>query len=135
MSSPVARTMAALRDDGYDPWQVQRSIPTRPHPTSVDLFGVVDLEALADDHTLYVQVCRDADLSDHFEKCLAQPRLVRLLMCPARTFEIWSWAKKRNRWRARIYHAQLHGGTVTFVELGEVVPIFQETALDVQEAR
>lgn len=116
MSSPVARTMAALRSQGYDPWQVQRSIPTKPYPTSIDLYGIVDLECLADDHTLYVQVCRDSDLSDHFAKCLAQPQLARLLNLPTRPFQIWSWAKKANRWRVRVYRAGLTAGGVVFVE-------------------
>jgi len=129
--SPVSRTMAALREDGYDPWVVERSVPTRPHPTKIDLFGIVDLEALADDHTLYVQVCRDADLTDHFRKCRQEEihgRLARLLTIPTRRFEIWSWAKKRDRWRARVYHARLHGGSVTFVELAQVDS--RETLMD-----
>lgn len=115
--TPVSRSMAKLRAEGYTIGIVQRSVPTRPRPTSIDLFGVADLEALAPDHTLYVQVCRDTDLTDHLRTCLGEPRLEKLLACPTRMFEIWSWAKKANRWREKRLTAEWTPTGVVFVEL------------------
>lgn len=131
--SPVSRSMAKLRDEGYLVGIVQRSVPTRPRPTSIDLFGVADLEALADDHTLYVQVCRDEDFTDHLAKHLAEPRLGKLLACRHRLFEIWSWAKRGRLWSPRRHRGALGAtGRIVFVELATegVSPDSRETPME-----
>lgn len=134
MSTPVSRSIELLTAAGYEVGIVQRSVPSKPFPISIDLFGVADLEALADDHTLYVQVCRDEDLAEHFATCM-QTRVRRskadtrpalrsvtaLLRCEARRFEIWSWAKRvsggRELWSERRYRALSMAGRVSFVEV------------------
>jgi hypothetical protein len=124
--SPVSRTLYELRQGGYEPAIVERSVPTRPRPTKIDLYGVADIEALAADHTLYVQVCRDEDLTDHFAKHLAEPRLEKLLTCATRRFEVWSWAKRGRVWSPRRYRGLLGRAdrmpSVAFVELRAPVP-------------
>ncbi len=123
MSSPVSRTMQMLRDQGAIVDITQRSIPTKPFPTSKDLFGVADLEALFPSTTLYVQVCRDEDLPDHFSTCLYSATLPVLIGAPGRYFEIWSWAKRAGRgrrelWSPKVYAALLGSrGRVSFIEV------------------
>ena len=111
--TPVARTLEKLRLEGYTVAQVERWIP---RGIKLDLFGLADIEALFPDHTLYVQVCRDTDLTDHLVKHLGNPRLERLIECPQRVFEIWSWAKKRNRWREQRLTAEWTPTGVVFVQ-------------------
>lgn len=131
--SPVSRSMAKLRDEGYVVGIVQRSVPTKPRPTSIDLFGVADLEAIAPDHTLYVQVCRDSDLTAHLVTCVNEPRLLKLLECRAREFEIWSWAKRGNRWRVQRLHGQWTMSGVVFVGVEPAVsPATPMDGLEVQ---
>jgi len=118
--TPVALTLERIRDEGGHPEIVEKWIP-RGHGFKLDLFGLADIEALFPDHTLYVQVCRDADLTDHLVKHLAEPRLPKLIECPVRLFQIWSWALrrvegKRKVWSERRYTARIGASGVTFVE-------------------
>jgi len=124
--------MAKLRDEGYVVDVVQRSIPTKPYPTSKDLYGIGDLIAIAADHTLLVQVCRDEDLTDHLVTCLHEPNTAKWIACQDRAFEIWHWAKKNNRWRERRLEAVLVDGSVRFVEfsVGRVDADSREKPMD-----
>lgn len=115
MSSPVARTLAKIREEGGHPEVVERFIP-RGRGMKLDLFGIVDVEALFPDHTLYVQVCRDEDLTDHLITCLNEPRLLTLLACTGRVFEIWSWKKRGRAWSERRLNGQWTPHSVIFVE-------------------
>lgn len=128
--SPVERTIKALREAGYVVGITQRSVPRtrhRPHGISIDLFGLADLEALAPQHTLYVQVCRDADFTDHMGKALASPHLARLVAPESRrVFEIWAWGKAGFRWRVKRWRA-LDAASFAIVA---PPPSSQETPLD-----
>lgn len=122
MSSPTQRSLEVLRELGYTADVVERFlVHVPPHGIRKDLFGLADLEAIADDHTLYVQATPASRLSDHVEKCLAEPRLAALIRCDARRFEIWSWGKRqvkgRSRWCLRRLRASRSEGGVAFVEL------------------
>jgi hypothetical protein len=119
--TPVERTLKLIRAEGGHPETVEKWIP-RGHGFKLDLFGVVDIEALFPDHTLYVQVCRDTDLTDHLVTCIGEPRLLKLIECQARVFEIWSWAKKGNRWRERRLTAEWTPAGVVFVEYDRGTP-------------
>ncbi len=121
MSSPVARTLEVLRAAGGDPAVVERFVPRGPiHGIRIDLYGIADIECLFPDFTLYVQVCRSTDLAAHFATCCESEFMPKLLACPARRFEIWSWAKQKNLWGVRRYVAALPEGApanaVVFVE-------------------
>jgi hypothetical protein len=134
VNSPVSRTLELLRLEGYEPAIVERSIPTRPKPTKIDLHGIADVEAWADDHTLYVQVCRDEDLAEHrakawvatFWRAKGDPRPARdvlagLLADPSRRFEIWAWALRGSRrgrktWSERRWRAIACEDGIAFVE-------------------
>lgn len=75
----------------------------------VDLFGCIDLVVLTNDPgvgPLGVQACAGASHATRRIKALAEPRIRRWLEQPAR-FEIWSWAKrgargKAKRWTLRV---------------------------------
>ena len=130
--TPVSRTLELLRSEGYHPEITERWVP---RGIKIDLFGLVDVEALHDTHTLYVQVCRDTDLTDHLVKHLGNPRLERLIACPHRVFEIWSWAKKRNRWREQRLTAEWTPTGVVFVQHVRSTgapPVSTETPMEVQ---
>jgi len=117
--SSMQRTLDDLRDLGYEPAVVERfNRHAGEHGRFFDLYGLADVEAIADDHTLYVQVCRVDDLTDHIGKAqrMLLPRLKRdprpprtaleaLLASPARRFEIWSWGKRGRSWVARRWRA------------------------------
>jgi hypothetical protein len=110
---------------GYEAQVVERfNHHAGPHGIRIDLFGLADVEAIADDHTLYVQATPAARLQDHVRKCLDERRLHRLIACPTRVFEIWSWyqPRKRARWTLRRYRAVVDAGEIVFVGVGESMP-------------
>lgn len=120
MSTPVERSLVVLRDLGYEVERVERNVAAirRRFPIRVDLFGLADLEAWGAEHTLYVQVCRDADLADHVAKAIhvttrrlkhdhrpERRSLEALLACRARRFEVWAWGKVGRFWRVHRWGA------------------------------
>ena len=131
MSSPTARSLELLRKLGYVAAVVERfNAHVPPHGIRIDLFGLADIEAITQDHTLYVQATPAARLSDHLAKCLSVEHLPVLIATPARRFEIWSWGKRRrggrDRWVLRRLRARSVGNgdrmpDVAFVELEEDV--------------
>lgn len=122
-TSPTARSLQVLRELGYEAQVVERFLKyAGPHGIRQDLFGLADIEAIAADHTLYVQACPASTLAAHAHKCLAEPRLGKLLACASRRFEVWSWALrgergKRKLWALRRTRAHAHAGLICFLEL------------------
>jgi hypothetical protein len=131
MSSPTSRSLQRLKELGYDAQVVERfNAHVPPHGIRIDLFGLADVEAIADDHTLYVQATPASNLAAHVQKCLDEPRLRRLIACPARVFEIWSWSQKARRrpWVLRRYRATLEHGELAFAEDARA----EDSPMDVQ---
>lgn len=122
--SNTSRSLELLRTLGYEPAVVEKfNYHAGPHGIRQDLFGLADVEAIADDHTLYVQCCSASTAAAHVTKCLEEKRLVKLLACTQRRFEIWSWDKRRKRgekrelWTLRRHRARIVDATAAFVVL------------------
>lgn len=112
-------SLGLARDLGYHPVVVEKFNPhAGPHGKRQDLFGIADIEALAADHTLYVQATMRGELAEHFGKLIQEPLMPRLLECTARRVEIWSWDKIRGRWACERYRACVNGETNRVVFVG-----------------
>lgn len=112
--TPAARSLALLRELGYLAQVVERfNHHVGPHGVRQDLFGVADIEALAADHTLYVQATPASTLAAHVAKCTeaiygGKPAVAAVLACPSRRFEIWSWALRGARGKRKLWTCRRH---------------------------
>lgn len=84
-----------------------------------DLFGIIDIVAITDEHTIGVQACAGSGLSAHRDKMLENHEAVmRWLRCPSRKLELWAWrklARKGNRiWFARREDVVVESGVIQF---------------------
>ena len=103
--NPTARTLAALRRDGYIAGVVEARVPGRPWITR-DLFGIVDVLAFRADTpgVLAIQATTAAHVGERMDKIMAEPRAA--LWCRAgmgRRLQVWGWRKmggrgQRKRW-------------------------------------
>lgn len=115
-TSPTARTLAECRKRGWIAGVVERRIPfPKPQGTTIDLFGVIDLIAIApaDDPLLgrptIVGIQATGGTANHAHrrtKILAEPRMRAWLETGAR-LELWSWNQqgargKRKLWTLRV---------------------------------
>lgn len=103
-TSPTQRTLAELRKHGRTSQVVERW--NQHARVRVDLFGVIDLVALAPGVVLGIQACAGASHAARRTKILAEPRAIQWLQAGA-ALEIWSWAKqgargKAKRWTLRV---------------------------------
>lgn len=103
MSSPTARTLQLLRDEGWSAGVVERMvhIPGRP-PFKLDLFGCIDVVACHKyaGETMGVQCTSAPNHASRRVKALALPELKTWLLAGNR-FEVWSWRKVGRFWRVR----------------------------------
>lgn len=84
-----------------------------------DLFGIIDIVAITDEHTIGVQACAGSGLAAHRDKMLEHPEAVmRWVRCPSRKLELWAWrklARKGNRiWFARREEVLVENGVIQF---------------------
>ena len=102
--TPTQRTMAVLRERGFDVGRVEQWRPAPNGGFRQDLFGIIDLEAINENITLGVQVCGTAWAS-HIKKLLgrdpeypkAENAVRKWLACQSRHLELWGWRPiKRN---------------------------------------
>ena len=99
MSSPTARTLALLRREGYlaavaEKWNAFSR-------ARADLFGFADVLAVrAGAPVLAVQTTSASNHSARVRKAQALPAL-RAWLEAGCAFEVWSWAKRKGRWRCR----------------------------------
>lgn len=119
--SPTARSLALLRELGYEPDIVERRIPGAD--TTRDFFGCVDLIAAhPQGGILAVQATTSSNLAARVTKAKGEPRLVVWLRAGGR-FEAWGWSERGARgrtkvWTVRRIRASLtEVGAVEFVEL------------------
>lgn len=103
-SSPTSRTFAVLRVRGLVFQQVEywHSFAQK----KIDLFGVIDIVAIAAGQIIGIQCTDDTNHSKRADKARAEPRLIPWLNAGA-AFEIWSWGKRGARgekktWTLRI---------------------------------
>ena len=106
-TSPTARTLKWLRDQGYDADKVEQ--PWNPHSkVTRDLYGFGDVLAFRDSAVVIVQVTSTDNLASRHEKVAASPIARRWLNIPMaiRQIELHGWALrgeagKRKRWTLR----------------------------------
>lgn len=90
MSSPTQRTLALLRKHGWEPWVAEHwNSYTRQRK---DLFGILDLVAIQDLHTLGIQACSACDVAKRQDKILASPWTERLLLAGWR-LQVIGWRR------------------------------------------
>jgi hypothetical protein len=93
--TPTARTLQALRKDGYtaevvEKWNAYAKVRN-------DLFGIIDVLAVMPNEILGIQATSGSNVSARVAKAKAAPKLLDWLAARGR-FEIWGWRKlKRSR--------------------------------------
>jgi hypothetical protein len=97
--SPTARTLEALRRDGWTAQVVESWIPRLN--VRRDLFGVGDVLAVKPgDPPLLLQCTSGSHHAHRVGKSRQEPRL-RAWLASGATFEVWSWSKVDDRWQCR----------------------------------
>jgi len=105
-TSPTARTLAELRKRGWTAQVVEQHLPfPKPFGTKRDLFGVIDIVAIAPVMTPasgqlmgreIVGIQATADSANHAHrrtKILAEPRAKQWVEAGGR-LELWSWSRR-----------------------------------------
>lgn len=111
--SPTARTLAALRAEGYPAWVVEKfNAFAGPHGKRSDLFNIIDVLALDFSRGVVgVQCCASSGLAAHREKLLVEHAqdTINWLSTPGTRLEIWGWRQikvkvggKAMRWSPRV---------------------------------
>jgi hypothetical protein len=102
--SPTSRTLQyCAKKLGWPVGVVERRLP---HTfTTVDLFGCIDVMAIAGDRIMGIQATTGAHHANRLAKSMAEPRL-RAWLAAGALFEVWSWtlagaAGKQKRWTLR----------------------------------
>jgi hypothetical protein len=96
--SPTSRTLQYLKKQGWCGGVVEKW----NHITKIrqDLFGIIDIVALCDTDLIGIQATSDANVSSRVEKIKASPYLRPWLQTGAKV-EVWGWAKKGARGKAK----------------------------------
>lgn len=105
MTSPTARTLAALRKEG---WTAQVVEKWNAHAkVRVDLYGIIDILAMRNGKLLGVQATSGSNAAARVKKARAEPRLAEWLACGC-AFEVHGWRKvkvkrggKATKWEVR----------------------------------
>lgn len=89
----VAKTVERLREDGY---LCQNLDVIGPMNKRHDLFGIIDILAICDGHTLGVQTTTRANAQVHRNKMLREKIgfTSAWLADPNRRLELWLWTKE-----------------------------------------
>lgn len=112
-TSPTQRSLQRLRKDGYTAGVVEKTIPKVFPPKKLDLFGAIDIVAIAADQlgVLGVQATSASNQASRRTKALALPA-IRLWLATGNRFEVWGWRKKgakgaRKLWEVNILKLKL----------------------------
>lgn len=102
--SPTQRTLAECRKRGWTVQVVEKWVAQARR--RIDLFGVIDLVAIADGRIMGIQACAGSSHSARVAKILAEPRALEWLRAGAK-LEVWSFSKrgargKAKRWALRV---------------------------------
>ena len=101
MSSPTARSLQNLRDNGWTCAVVEHWNPYAH--IRQDLFGVIDILAMKEGCGLYaIQATTTGNMGARITKSLAEPRLRTWLLCGGR-FAVWGWAKRGVRGKRKVW--------------------------------
>ena len=121
--TPTARTLAALRAQGYIAAVTEKWIPQMKR--RVDLFGCIDILAFQPNvpGVLGIQATTAAHVSERMEKAKAEPRMAQWLVYGmGRRFAVWGWRKigprgKRKKWEPIVKDLELWEPIVKDLEL------------------
>ena len=113
--SPTARTMKALREMGYEVGRVESfNAHVGPYGVRMDLFGMFDLLAFNDLHTIGVQCGAGSGHRQHVRKIVENELAPLWLENPERLIWVYSWRKvckkrggKAMVWSPRVEHITL----------------------------
>lgn len=131
----TARTLAECRRRGWIAGVVERRIPfPKPRGTKIDLFGVIDVVAIAPGVKGVIGIQSTANIGGHHakhrDKILAELRARQWLEAGNR-LELWTWAKqgargKAKRWTLRVevfevdqWRSPTNGGTSSGVVVSQ----------------
>lgn len=99
-ASPTARTLEALRKEGWLAWVVEKWIPQVRKRS--DLFGFIDILAIKDGEVLAVQATSRSNVSSRVRK-IADHENVGAVRLAGWRIEVWGWGKMANgRWQRRV---------------------------------
>lgn len=111
-TSPTQRTLALLRKEGYTAQVVEKWIPQTKR--RLDLFGGIDIVAVALGVTLGVQATSASNLSARVTKLCAEPKL-RAWLEAGNKLEAWGWSKKGSRGKRKTW--QVSKREITLAEM------------------
>lgn len=99
--SPTARSLEALRKDGYLAERVEQRVPVIN--TSRDFLGIIDLIAVKSGcPILGVQATSGSNVAARVRKALASPGLA-VWLAAGGVFEVWGWAKRGGRGKRKLW--------------------------------
>lgn len=113
MTSPTARTLAALRAEEWTAQVVERWNAFAR--VRVDLFGCIDVLAVRPGAILAVQATSGANVAARVAKSKALPALRTWLEAGGR-FEVWGWAKRGRRGEKKVWTARRKAITLADLE-------------------
>jgi hypothetical protein len=99
--SPTARALADLREMGFVADVVERWIPRAR--VRKDFAGCIDIIAFDDWRTIGIQATSGANHAQRVAKAKAEPRLRKWLTAPHRRFEAWSYSKRGERGKRKLW--------------------------------
>jgi hypothetical protein len=99
VASNVQRSLAHLRQEGYDVWVVERFI--RGANKRQDLFGLFDVLAIKPNEILGVQCCSASGLAAHRRKMQESLYLAKWAAAGGLSV-IHSWRKVKGRWKLKV---------------------------------
>lgn len=116
--SPTARTLAAMRSDGWDAEVVERwNHVTR---TRKDLYGCLDIVGIRPGETIGVQSTSASNITARVKKIQAEPRAAKWLAAGNR-LQVHGWRKRakpvdRKWWTATVVELVVKRGKVVAVK-------------------
>lgn len=99
MMSPMQRTLAWLREHGYQAAKTEHF--NWKAKVRQDLFGFIDVLAVSDDELLAIQVSDGAHHAEHVAKIMALPVARQLVF--HMNVELWSWSKRGARGKRKLW--------------------------------
>lgn len=109
-SKPVQRTRDRLKELELVNEIVERRVPGVNR--TQDLFNVIDILAVTDATTIGIQCSRGGDHATHRTKCEAEPLFWTWLRCESRRFVVWSWSKRGERGKRKLWTGRIEEASV-----------------------
>ena len=115
--SPTARTLKQLRSDGWlcqvvEHWNSFAKIRQ-------DLFGFIDILAVREGQTLGIQVTTESNASARRRKMLDTESHLRAFLRGGNSVQLWTWEKRKSRWRYRVRRFIENGSQLGMDEKGK----------------